>query len=140
MGRRSCVAHGRAILSGRSRCHHVSVPAQGSSMPFGSASPREPARRPGSTPAPRGGVTRQAHSAPHARTVWPTFRAGDSYRWRRSRLGNNAAVATAACLPVIAVLVVEPPVWSPLADTEHTWIRRLICFSTRDARSLQVGG
>ena len=48
--------------------------------------------------------------------------------------------SAAACLPVIAVLAVEPPVRQPLAGTEHAWTRRLICPSARDARSPPVRG
>ena len=55
-------------------------------------------------------------------------------------LSNDAAVATAAGLPVIAVLAVEPLVRPPLIGAKHTWTCRLTCPSTLDARSPQVGG
>jgi hypothetical protein len=42
-------------------------------------------------------------------------------------LSNDAAVATAAGLPVIAVLAVEPLVQPPLAGTKHPWTGRLTC-------------
>ena len=58
-------------------------------------------------------------------------------------LSNDAAVATAAGLPVIAilaVLAVKPLARPPLVGTKHTWTCRLTCPSTLDAGSPQAGG
>jgi hypothetical protein len=44
-------------------------------------------------------------------------------------LSNDAAVATAVGLSVIAVLAVEPLGGPPLIRTKHTWACRLICPS-----------
>jgi len=42
-------------------------------------------------------------------------------------LGSDAAAATAADLPVLAVLAVESLIRPPLAGTKHTWTCRLTC-------------
>ena len=55
-------------------------------------------------------------------------------------LSNDAAVATTAGLPVIAVLAVKPLARPPLVGTKHTWTCRLTCPSTLDAGSPQAGG
>jgi len=55
-------------------------------------------------------------------------------------LSNDAAVATAAGLPVIAALPVEPLVQPPLAGTKHPWTGRLTCPTALDARSPHIGG
>src|SRR5215472_3418466 len=80
--------HGPSLLCRTQTCHPVPdglgvimspCPRRGRACRLAAHHP-EPAWRPGSTPAPRDGVARQAHSAAHDRTVWSTFRAGDSYR------------------------------------------------------------
>ncbi len=55
-------------------------------------------------------------------------------------LSSDAAVATAAGLPAIAVLAAGPLARPPLAGTKRIWTCRLTCPSTLDARSPQADG